>query len=309
MHKAKKQENKYIIIIAGPTAVGKTAISIKIAKKLGCEIFSADSRQIYKELNIGTAKPTIGDLTSVRHHMINYISVTDDYNVGHYVADLRRLLNEYFHTHNVAILTGGSGLYIKALMEGLDDFPEVPDDILTDYNTLFEKEGIETLQAELKIRDPMYFNKADLSNHRRLIRALGVCKVSGLPYTSFLSNKKNETAPYDFIQILLELPRDVLYRRINERVNMMMDAGLLNEVRSLLKYRELKSLDTVGYRELFNYLDAHEGLESAIDMIKQNSRRYAKRQMTWFNKYGDWTRFSSDDYDAIEKFVFQEIKV
>lgn len=301
--------NKFIIIIAGPTAVGKTKISIDLAKHYQSEIFSADSRQIYREMNIGTAKPSSAELTQIKHHFIDTIHIHDDYSVGHYYADIRNAFESYFVNKDILIVTGGTGLYLKTIMEGLDDFPEVPIEVYNKLQEAFEYNGIEWLQMQLKSLDPYYYERVDIQNPRRLMRALAVIKVSGKPFSDYISNKKINKLPYNIIEILLELPREMLYERINQRVDIMFDDGLEAEAKWLYPYKDLRALQTVGYQELFQYFEGLISLEQAKDLIKQNSRRYAKRQMTWFRKYGQWQVFNPNQLDEIVNYIDYQIKI
>lgn len=292
-------KNKFLVIIAGPTAVGKSKVALELASDLSCDIFSADSRQIYKEMCIGTAKPSKEELNQVKHHFIDNVSINDHYNVGKYREDAITALTEYFKDSDVAVLVGGTGLYIKALLEGLDDFPDVPSEVSEDIQKQFENEGLFWLQEQVKTLDPAYFSVVDIDNHRRLTRALSIIKSSGKPYSSFLNREKAETLPFQPIEILLELPRDILYKRIDIRVDKMVEAGLVEEAQSLHGRRGLKALETVGYSELFDYFEGKTTQDEAVELIKRNTRRYAKRQMTWFRKFGDWKIFAPDDYNSI----------
>ena len=299
-------KNKFVVLIAGPTAVGKSHVAIHLASLLNAEIFSADSRQIFKEMDIGTAKPSIEELASVKHHFINNISIEDNYSVGRYESEIRQALELYFVDHDIAIVCGGTGLYIKALTDGIDYFPDIPLQVVEDYDLKLENEGLGALLAELEMLDPKYYDIVDKHNSRRIIRALSVIKVSGTSYTAFLVKESKQECPYNFIPILLELPRNILYDRINHRVDLMLGLGLEDEAKQLYPKRHLRALDTVGYREFFDYFEQRTNYQEAIDMIKQNSRRYAKRQMTWFRKYGDWTIFSPDDLGAMLQFILQK---
>ncbi|HMT53460.1 MAG TPA: tRNA (adenosine(37)-N6)-dimethylallyltransferase MiaA [Saprospiraceae bacterium] len=299
-------KNKFVVLIAGPTAVGKSHVAIHLASLLNAEIFSADSRQIFKEMDIGTAKPSIEELASVKHHFINNVSIEDNYSVGRYESEIRQALELYFVDHDIAIVCGGTGLYIKALTDGIDYFPDIPLQVVEDYDLKLENEGLGALLAELEMLDPKYYDIVDKHNSRRIIRALSVIKVSGTSYTAFLVKESKQECPYNFIPILLELPRDILYDRINQRVDLMVAHGLEVEAKHLYPKRHLRALDTVGYREFFDYFEQRTNYQEAIDMIKQNSRRYAKRQMTWFRKYGDWTIFSPDDLDAMLQFILEK---
>lgn len=295
---------KFLIIIAGPTASGKTALAISLAKAYKCEIFSADSRQIYKEMNIGTAKPTNKELIEVKHHFINYKNITEIFDVGQYVADLSESLNVYFMSHNVAVLVGGTGLYIHSFLYGLDDFPEVDGAIINELEDVYCKAGIIELQKLLKLHDPVSYTKLDLHNSRRIIRALSVSMSCGKPYSSFLENKTTiKSFPFEIVPILLNPDRDVLYERINQRVDEMVDQGLVKEVEALYPMRHLRSLDTVGYRELFQFFERKISMQEAVDKIKINSRRYAKRQVTWFRQHGHWNQFNEIEDDKLIHWV------
>ena len=295
--------NKFLIIVAGPTAVGKTKLAIDLATHYQVDIFSADSRQLYKEMSIGTAKPDKEELAKVRHHFIDSLSIEEEYSVGHYEQDIHKVLEEYFKENNIAVVTGGTGLYLKSLIEGLDDFPDVPKEIEDYYQTQYETFGLEALQAQLIEADPEYYAVVDPFNQRRIMRALSVIHVSGRPFSSFLSDNKKNVSPYIIIEILLELPRVELYERINNRVDIMFQEGLLEEARVLYPQKQLRALQTVGYQELFEYFDELITLEEAKEKIKQNTRRYAKRQMTWFRKYGNWQVFHPKQYNMIQDYV------
>ena len=298
----KKLRNKTIIVIAGPTAVGKTSVSIKLAKKMNCDIISADSRQVYIEMNIGTAKPDEVEMQGVKHHFINNVSVVSNYDVGIYERGVNSFLKRYFEDNDIVILTGGTGFYIEAIIKGLDDFPDIDTEIKSGLIDLYENEGISTLQKMLKESDPDYYKIVDINNPHRLIRALSVFKQTSVPFSKFLKKKNNDLS-YDTLNILLQLPRDILYERINKRVDIMIKTGLIEEAEQLYDYKNLKALNTVGYKEFFDYFDNKISLEEAINLIKRNSRRYAKRQMTWFNNRGKWNVYSSGDFDEIYEFV------
>ena len=289
--------------MAGPTAVGKTSVALQLAKLFDAEIFSADSRQLYREMSIGTAKPTDLELAEVKHHFINHISIHQKYSAGQYEQEINAELSQYFENRDVAVLSGGTGLYIKVLLEGLDELPDVAEGILEDYNHKYETLGISSLLEELKEKDLEYYSKVDKANHRRIIRALSVIASSGRPYSSFLSDDQNKELPFNVIPILLELPREELYERINNRVEVMLSQGLKEEVAQLYVYKGLQALETVGYQELFDWMDGAQSYESAISLIKQNSRRYAKRQITWFRKHGSWVTFSPNDGQKIINYV------
>lgn len=278
-----KHANKYLISIVGPTAIGKTALSIKLANHFNTQIISADSRQFFKEMSIGTAAPTTEELAAAKHHFIHNKSITEDYNVGAFEKEAINQIALLHKTHNVVIMVGGSGLYVDAVTNGLDYFPEVDKSIRTQLNTQLETEGLKTLQLKLKTLDEQSYNTIKIDNPQRVIRALEICIGSGQPYSSFLNKDKNKR-PFKTITIGLEADRDVIYDRINKRVDIMIANGLIKEVESLLPFKNLNSLNTVGYKELFNYLDKTWTLEFAISEIKKNSRRFAKRQLTWFRR-------------------------
>jgi tRNA dimethylallyltransferase len=273
----------FLISIIGPTAIGKTTLSIALANYFNTEIISCDSRQFYKEMQIGTATPNHEELLAARHHFIHHKSTTDDYNVGAFEKDALNVLKTLFKNDNIVIMVGGSGLYVDAVTRGLDDFPKVNADIRESLITTFEKKGLEPLQSELKSLDQETYNIIALDNPHRVIRALEICIGTGQPYSSFL-NKKTGKRNFKTITIGLTAERELIYERINQRVDIMIENGLIEEVRNLYKYKDLNSLNTVGYKELFKYLDKEWTLEFAISEIKKNSRRFAKRQLTWFKK-------------------------
>ncbi|WP_157243244.1 tRNA (adenosine(37)-N6)-dimethylallyltransferase MiaA [Olleya marilimosa] len=278
-----KHANKYLISIVGPTAIGKTALSIKLANHFNTQIISADSRQFFKEMSIGTAAPTKEELAAAKHHFIHNKSITEDYNVGAFEKEAINQIALLHKTNDVVIMVGGSGLYVDAVTNGLDYFPEVDKSIRTQLNTQLETEGLKTLQLKLKTLDEQSYNTIKIDNPQRVIRALEICIGSGQPYSSFLNKDKNKR-PFKTITVGLEADRDVIYDRINKRVDIMVANGLIKEVESLLPFKNLNSLNTVGYKELFNYLDKTWTLEFAISEIKKNSRRFAKRQLTWFRR-------------------------
>lgn len=274
---------KYVIAIVGPTAIGKTARAIALAKHFSTEIISTDSRQFFKEMHIGTAVPSPQELNQVKHHFIQHLSIFDSYSVGDFERDTLLLLDKLFRSHDVVLLVGGSGLYMDAVLYGLDDFPETDPSLRHGLNAVFNKEGIGALQDRLQELDPDYYAKVDLENPHRLIRALEISISSGRPYSSFLAGKKKERG---FIPILIgiDAERKVIYERINRRVDKMMENGLLEEARELFKHSTLNALNTVGYKELFAHFEGKITLEKAIGEIKKNTRRFAKRQLTWYRK-------------------------
>lgn len=274
---------KKLVIITGPTASGKTAISVQIAKALNTEIISCDSRQFYKEMSIGTAKPSPQEMDGVKHHFVNSHSVTDEVNAGRFEREALSIITRLFQKHDYVILCGGSGLFIDAITKGFDDMPSITPDVRENLRNEFEKEGLKPLQEQLLQLDPEYYNQVDLDNSQRVIRALEVCLSSAKTYTE-LRRGQTEKRPFDTIKFVLDWPRQDLYNRINQRVDTMVSEGLEEEVKSLQPFRSLNSLNTVGYKEIFNYLDGETTQPEAIELIKRNSRRYAKRQLTWFRR-------------------------
>ena len=275
--------NKTLITLSGPTASGKTDLSIRIAKALGAEIFSCDSRQFYKEMSIGTAVPSETQLMEVPHHFIQYKSIQSHYSVGQFEADAMVALTQYFEKNDFAILVGGSGLYMHAVVDGIDKFPEVPEEIRTALGERLKVNGLEDLQNELQKLDPDHYQKMDIQNPSRVLRALGVSLAAGQPYSSFLGQQKAKR-PFSVLPLTVDIPRTILYDRINDRVDQMINAGLLQEAESLYPYRNLNALQTVGYQEIFDFFDQKIDLDEAIAQIKQHTRHYAKRQMTWIRR-------------------------
>jgi len=286
---------KTLIVILGPTAIGKTALSIQLAKHLKTDIISCDSRQFYKEMNIGTAVPSIEELEAAKHYFIQNRSVFDIYNVGQFEIDALKKLEELFEIHQTVIMVGGSGLYIDAVIKGFDVFPEIDPKIREQLINQLEEEGIKTLQHELQKLDPLSYESIAIDNPHRLIRALEICIGSNQPYSSFI-NKEKKQRNFRVVKIGLEAERSVLYDRINKRVDLMIENGLIDEAKNLFQYKDLNALQTVGYRELFSYFDGSISLEKAIEEIKKNSRRFAKRQLTWFRRDPEiiWYSFDSD---------------
>jgi tRNA dimethylallyltransferase len=281
--------NNFLITIIGPTAIGKTSLSIALSQHFGCDIISCDSRQFYKEMKIGTAVPTDTELASAKHHFIQNKSIFENYSVGDFEQEAILKLDELFQLNNIQIMVGGSGLYVDAILRGFDDFPEINKEIREKLNTDFEEHGLIYLQQKLKELDLFYFTKLEtenpqtLQNPQRMKRFVEVCIGTGKPYSSYLNQKKN-IRNFTPILIGLEADRELMYDRINQRVDLMMTEGLLEEAKSLLPNRNLNALQTVGYRELFDYFDNKTTLEFAVDEIKKNTRRFAKRQLTWFKR-------------------------
>ncbi len=305
---------KYLIVIVGPTAIGKTAMSIQLAQHFDCEIVSCDSRQFYREMNIGTAAPTIEELAAAKHHFIHNRSVTENYTVGDFEKEAIAKLEELYAEKDFAILVGGSGLYVDAVLKGFDSFPEIETDIRDLVSNNYKQHGLTYLQTQLQEKDPAYYSKLvaenpqTLLNPQRMMRFVEVCLGTGKPYSSFLNQKKN-TRGFTPIVIGLEAERSLMYDRINQRVDLMMAAGLLEEVKNLISYKNLNALQTVGYKELFDCIDEKISLPFAIEEIKKNTRRFAKRQLTWFkrNENTKWFDFKTDPKEIIQ-FIDSIIK-
>jgi tRNA dimethylallyltransferase len=290
--------NKTLIIIAGPTAIGKTTLAIRLAEHFHTEIISADSRQFYREMNIGTAKPSDEELNTVKHHLINSHSVLDQFNAGDFEKESIEIINKLFLDHNQVIMAGGSGLFINAVINGFDQLPIASLEIRDKLNKLFTENGIEFLQERLKKIDPFYYEEVDIFNPQRIIRALEVFESTGKTFSSLRTNLKRQR-PFNIILIGLNTDRKNLYERINSRVDQMVDGGLIQEVTNLKSYRHLNPLNTVGYSEILDFLDGKITKEEAIEKIKQNTRRFAKRQITWFKKSEDIKWFEPDEFKQI----------
>ena len=292
-----KINKKNLIVITGPTASGKTSLSIKLAKKNKCSIISCDSRQFYREMNIGTAKPTQSELKSVPHFFIDNLSIFDTYSAGKYASEVNDFFLKYFKKNDDLVMVGGSGLFIDAALKGLDSFPRISDKIRSKLNQDLELNGLGYLTKMLKKVDPNYYSKTDLKNPRRVIRALEVYYASNKPYSSFTNQKNRYRDDIDINFIGISPERDILIDRINSRVDLMMENGLLDEVKKLYEFKNLNALNTVGYSEIFRYLDGDITLDEAIDFIKINTKKYSKRQVTWFkrNKEIIW-------YDNVEEY-------
>jgi tRNA dimethylallyltransferase len=293
---------KYLVVIAGPTAVGKTDIAIKLAQEWNTEIISADSRQFYSEMSIGTAKPDNHQLAAVRHHLIGHLSIHDYYNVSRFENEVLLLLQNLYEQHDVVFLTGGSGLYIDAVCNGIDDFPDPEPELRLYLKGIFLDEGIEKLQEMLFDIDPEYYATVDINNPNRLLRALEVCNTTGKKFSEQRLNRyKNRD--FQIVKVGLNIPRPELYNRIETRIDQMIEKGLVNEVISLLPFRHLNALNTVGYKEVFEFLDSKITLQQAIVNIKTNTRRYAKRQLTWFNRVDDYTWFDPSQIQEIISYL------
>ena len=291
-----------LIILIGPTGVGKTELSLSIAERYKTDIVSADSRQLYADLKIGTAAPTTDQLARVNHHFVGTLKLTDYYSAAQYEAEVIKKLDELFKKHEVVLLTGGSMMYVDAVCKGIDDIPTVDNETRELMMKRYEEEGLERLCAELKLLDPEYYAQVDLKNPKRVIHALEICYMTGKTYTSFRTQTKKER-PFNIIKVGLRRDREELYNRINRRVDIMMEDGLLDEARSVYEFKSLNSLNTVGYKEMFNYLDGVWELPFAIEKVKQNSRIYSRKQMTWFKRDEEIAWFHPDQHDEIFAYI------
>jgi tRNA dimethylallyltransferase len=293
--------SKKLIVLAGPTAVGKTALSIELARHFRCPIISGDSRQFYKEISIGTAKPTSEEMAEVKHYFVNSHSIHEPLSAGQFEREAIPIINELFEHHDYLILTGGSGLFLKAIYDGLDQFVTVSPEVKDQVIQLEKTEGLKGLQEKLEELDSVYFKEVDQQNPVRLTRAIEVSLEAKKPYSSFLDQAKSKRS-FDTVKVMLNRDRKVLYDRINLRVDIMMKNGLLDEVQSVYPFKKLKSLQTVGYNEIFDLIDKKHDLTTAIELIKRNTRRYAKRQLTWFKREGfEW--FEPEQIEDIVGFV------
>jgi tRNA dimethylallyltransferase len=302
------RKNKNLIYIAGPTGIGKTNLSIEIAKKLNTEIISCDSRQFYKELKIGTSPPSTSQLNQIRHHLIHNKSIHDVYNVGLYEKEAIELVNKLFEDTDILILVGGSGLYADSIMNGIDNFPDIPPKIREGLINEYNSSGLEVIQNKLKKLDIKYYNEVDLNNSNRIIRALEIIEFTGKPFSLFRTKKIKERI-FESQVIVMECERNKLYNRINNRVDMMIEKGLENEVLELKDFKHLNSLNTVGYKEFFKYFEDKISYSDAVGKIKQNTRNYAKRQITWLKKYNNSIKVNyNQDIDKIINELFKSIK-
>lgn len=298
----KSQNSKFLIVIVGPTAIGKSTIAIKLGQHYNTEIISVDSRQIYKEMKNGTAVPSVKDLNKVRHHLIQTLSIHDYYNAYKFEQDALKILEKKFKSRNIMLAVGGSMLYIDALCNGLDVLPTIDIQTRNDLLEKYEKEGIIALQRMLKLLDRNYYHKVDLKNPKRILHALEICLMTGRPYSE-LRNQKHSKRPFNILKIGLNIKREKLYRKINTRVDQMIDNGLIEEAKSLYLHKQLNALNTVGYKELFDFFDNNMSLDEAIKLIKRNSRHYAKRQLSWFNRDEDINWFSPKKYEKIIEYI------
>jgi tRNA dimethylallyltransferase len=298
----KTSNQKLLIAIGGPTAIGKTALSLKLASQFKCPIISTDSRQFYKEISIGTAKPNASILRSIKHYFIDSLSIHESYSVGDFEKDALEILEDIFKTNSYAIACGGNGLYFRAITKGLDSFPTVPESLRNQVAEELQEYGIENLQQELKDFDPTYFSEVDQHNPHRLIRAIAVIRYTGKPFSSFRTGHNRERS-FKVVRIALSMDRASLYARINQRVDQMVEDGLFEEAQKYYALRHLNSLNTVGYQEIFDYIDELYTKDEAIEKVKQHTRNYAKRQMTWFRNQPGWLHFHPDDISSIVDFI------
>lgn len=291
-----------LIVIAGPTASGKTALAVRLAQHFGTEIISADSRQIYRELEIGTAKPDASQLAAVKHHFIDTKSITGDYDAGMFGREARTVIDRLFKERDHVVMCGGSGLYIKAVLEGFDDIPDVPMSFRNDIHAAYQEKGMVWLQDQVREYDPDYYDVVDRQNPQRLMRALEVIRGSGKPYSQF-RKKEKISLPFRVVKIGLDVSREELYDRIDARMDQMIDRGLFAEAERFFTMRHHNALQTVGYQEIFGFLEGAYDREEAIRLLKRNSRHYAKRQLTWFRRDAEMHWFKADDMDAILSFI------
>ncbi|MBN2683603.1 MAG: tRNA (adenosine(37)-N6)-dimethylallyltransferase MiaA [Bacteroidales bacterium] len=302
MKKIVDKTKNCLLVITGPTGVGKTNLSIELAKNFQTEIISCDSRQFYREMKIGTAVPSSEQLAEVKHHFVQHLSITDYYNASMFEFDCLALLENLFKKNKIVIMTGGSGMYIDAVCNGIDDIPDIDMKLRAKLIERIENEGLEAMRFELKRLDPVAYNFIDLKNKQRLLRALEVTLHTGKPYSSFRTEKKKER-DFEIIKVVINRKRDELYSGINRRVDQMMKDGLLEEVKSVLNFKGANALKTVGYKELFDYLENKTSIEEAVELIKRNSRRYAKRQLSWFGRDNDYKYFQPQNSNEIMDLV------
>ena len=306
--------DKTLIVLTGPTAVGKTAVSLDIAKHFGIPVINADSRQIFKELRIGTARPTEAEMEEVKHYFVGTLGIEDYYSASLYEQQVLELLDKEFQSHDYALLSGGSMMYIDAVCDGIDDIPTIDDQTRETMKRRLKEEGLEALVEELRRLDPDYYEIVDRQNPRRVVHALEICVMTGKTYTSFRKKESGvrsqessrNVRPFRIIKIGLDRPREELYNRINARVDQMMSDGLLDEVKALYPKKELNALNTVGYKELFDYLDGRWPLEEAVERIKGNTRRYARKQLTWYKKDEHIRWFHPDDKQSLMNYILKD---
>jgi tRNA dimethylallyltransferase len=297
---------KYLIVITGPTGIGKSKIGISLARHFKSEIVSADSRQIFKEMTIGTAVPSIEELSEIKHHFIHSHSLTDNYNASKYESEALPLIEQLFTKYDILFLVGGSMLYVDAICEGIDEMPDIPPDLRQSVQEQYNTEGLESLRLQLKKLDPEYYEVVDLKNHVRIIHALEVCLLTGKTYSSFRLNKKKQRS-FKIIKIGLNCDREQLHNKINKRVDQMIAEGLENEAQRLFSLKNNSALNTVGYREFFDYFAGSATKQQAIELIKRNTRRYARKQITWFRNDPEVKWFESDEFERIKTYIETQI--
>ena len=302
-----QNSKKYLVVIAGPTGIGKTDLSIKIAQALNTIIISADSRQIYKELKIGTAAPTPEQLSTVPHYMVGTKSIHDYYSAFEFEKEVISLLDQEFNEYPAIVMTGGSMMYVDAVCKGIDEIPTIDPELRKEVFERYERLGIDSIRRELKLLDPVFYQQVDLKNHKRVIHAVEICLMAGKPYSSLRTNSKKGRS-FEQIHIGLDMDRSELYQRINRRVDNMVAEGLVEEAKQFYEYKHLNSLNTVGYKELFEYFDGKISLGKAIELIKRNSRRYAKKQLSWFKRDKERTWFHPSQFEEIMEFIDRKIR-
>ncbi len=301
-----QSSEKYLLMLVGPTAVGKTSMAINLAKKFNTEIVSCDSRQFYKEMELGTAKPDSQELMQVPHHLIDNLSIHEDYDVRRFEGDALKILDSLFQNHDIVVMTGGSGLFVDAIVKGFDEIPEIGNEVRDSLIRDYEEKGLPFLQDELKKVDPEYFDLVDRMNPQRLMRGIEVFRGTGKKFSSY-RNRKPVNRPFKTIELGLELDREVLYERINRRMDLMIEAGLFEEAEKLFSFRHLNALQTVGYSEIFGFMEGEYDREEAIRLLKRNSRRYAKRQLTWFRKNEKIVWFNPNQESEIIEYVESQL--
>lgn len=299
---------KFLIVLLGPTGVGKTSASLSISKHFDAPIVSADSRQFFHEMRIGTAAPTLEQLTVAPHHLVGHKSITERYSCGMFETEALKVLNNIYQSHSMSMLVGGSMLYLDAVCNGIDDFPTPDPELRKSLENQLKTEGIESLRAQLKLLDPEHYDRVDLKNSQRVLKAVEVCLQTGKTYSSFRTNPQKER-PFKTIKVGLNLPREILYERINARVDQMIEEGLVSEAKSLYPLRHHNALKTVGYREIFDYIDGKISLEKAIELIKRNSRHYAKRQLTWWARDNEIEWFNPNEIEEILAYIESETRI
>lgn len=298
--------NKNLVVLLGPTGVGKTSTSIRLAQSFDTAIVSADSRQVFREMKIGTAAPDEEQLKAVSHYFIGSKSIFERYSSGQYELDVIDLLKELYKKNDVVLLVGGSMLYIDAVCKGIDDLPTIDEDVRNDLLQLYKEKGLEYLRSQLRLLDPVYYKQVDLKNAKRILHALEICYMTQKPYSSLRTNPQKER-PFNIIKVGLNCEREELYQKINNRVDAMLQMGLENEAKDLYRHKDLNSLNTVGYKELFRYFSGEWDYDFAVEMIKQNTRRYAKKQLSWFMKDENIEWFHPDSFDAIQNYVNKKV--